>query len=132
MSDLIPTDIFSQTLRRMSDNPGAMHARSTVQTADFYGNAESWIVDTFRTGSDETILVQCIRNNERGRPEAVRLVFPAEVTKVMVRQRDQTSAQARRASGHRLIALRKERGDTLGNADALDKARKARKAKKRA
>jgi hypothetical protein len=120
----IPTDLFSQTLRQLRDNPGALHASSRIDCADFYGNAETWNVDTFRTAFGDTVFLQ---RSSAAAP--LRLMLPPDVTKALANHRDRTAAAGQRQAGHRLIAQRRERGDTLGNPDALRKARQARKAK---
>lgn len=119
----IPRDNFSQQLRQANDNPGALRASSTIHASDFYGNTETWVCETFRLEADrDVVFIQ--RSAADG---GMRLVIPAEVTRALARHRDQLSGAAKRRSGHRLIALRKERGDTLGNAAALERARANRK-----
>ncbi len=118
----LPQDRFSLALRSMRDNPGAFAVGSRVETSDFYGNAQTWVIETFRVEGSETTFVQRI-DAEGG----LRLVLPPAVTKVMANQRERAAAQSRRRQGHRLVAQRKERGDTLGNPAALAAARKARK-----
>ncbi len=119
----IPTDLFSTALRKLRDNPGAFAVGSRIETADFYGNAQTWVVETFRVeGSEDTVFVQRI-DAEGG----FRLMLPPAVTKVLAGHRDRVSTQARRRQGHRLVAQRKERGDTLGNPEALRRARGKRK-----
>lgn len=123
MSDTpIPRDTFSTKLRQANDDPAALHSQSTIQTADFYGNAETWVVDTYRLGGGGQIVF--IQRSSLSDP--LRLVLPEDITKVIARQSDSVSEQARRRQGHRLIAQRRERGDTLGNPEALAKARKRR------
>jgi hypothetical protein len=124
-SPLLPADEFSQTRRRLVDSPDALHATTTIHTADFYGNHASWIVDTFRTSDGETVLIQRLAAD---RP--TRLVIPPDVMAHLLRHHDRVAVLAKRRHGHTLIALRKERGDVLGNPDALAKARRARKARK--
>lgn len=116
----IPTDLFSRELRGLRDDPGALSSQSTIDTQDFYGNAATWVVETFR-GEDghERVFVQ--RNDAEG---GQRWVLPPQVTAALARHREQLSARARRRQGHRLVALRKGRGDTLGNPEALRRARR--------
>lgn len=123
----IPQDEYSRLLRGANDNPGALHGHSTINRQDFYGNAETWVVHTaVHDGGDCLVFLQRV-----GADGSTRIVLPPEVTRALARQRDQISEQAKRRGGHRLIALRKQRGDVLGNAAALAKARKARKAAKK-
>lgn len=121
MADTIPTDPFSRRLRELSDNPGAVRAKSTIDRADFYGNNETWIVDTFRLAGGEEVFIQ--RISAEG---AIRLVLPAEVTAAMNRQRDRATTAVRRRGARQALATRRLRGDTIGNPDALAKARSSR------
>lgn len=119
----IPSDVFSQTLRKANDNPGALRASSTIETADFYGNTETWVVTTFRVeDGEELTFIQ--RSAAEG---GMRLVLPAAVTRALAAQRDRLIAAGRRRHGHKLVAIRKQRGDVLGNPDALRRYRKGRK-----
>jgi hypothetical protein len=124
MSEILPTDLFSRRRRQLGDNPGALGAGSTVHTADFYGNAETWVVETFRV-EDGSHIAFLQRSAAEG---GLRLVLPEAVMAVLSRHRDQLSTRAKRQQGHRLIALRKQRGDKLGNPDVLKQARCRRKA----
>jgi hypothetical protein len=121
----IPTDTFSRSLRAARDSQAVIRAESTVHTADFYGNTETWVLETFRVddgrGPCEQVFLQ-----RTGADGGMRLMLPTDVTRALARHRDQVSAAARRRHGHNLVALRKQRGDTLGNAAALRRARKAK------
>lgn len=120
MSDsMIPSDLFSRRRRELIDNPGALRSASTVNLQDFYGNTETWIVETFRTDGVCEALVQ--RNSVEG---ALRLVLPPKVMAALDRQRGQIVTGARRRGARQAIATRLERGDVLGNPEALKKARK--------
>ena len=101
-SPLLPADEFSQTRRRLVDSPDALHATTTIHTADFYGNHASWIVDTFRTSDGETVLIQRLAAD---RP--TRLVIPPDVMAHLLRHHDRVAVLAKRRHGHTLIALRK-------------------------
>jgi hypothetical protein len=121
MSDVqLPTDQFSRRLRELTSNPGAVRASSTISTVDFYGNAESWIVDTFRVDGDDETLLQ--RINAAG---SVRLVIPPAVMNAIVRGRERATTKIRKRAAHTAIETRRRRGDQLGNPEALAKARKA-------
>jgi hypothetical protein len=124
MSDSpIPTDTFSRSLRAARDSQAVIKAESTVHSFDFYGNTETWVIETFRVddgrGPCESVFLQ--RTSADG---GMRLMLPPDVTRALARHRDQVSAAARRRQGHTLIALRRQRGDTLGNPEALKKARR--------
>lgn len=116
----IPTDLFSRRRRQMGDNPGALGAGSTVHAADFYGNAETYVIETFRTEDGQTVAFLQRSSADGG----LRLVLPEPVMAALARHREQLQARAKRRQGHALIARRKERGDVLGNPDALRKARR--------
>jgi len=123
-SQLLPTDEYSLELRKLRNDPGALSSQSTIDSQDIYGNASTWIVETYRDEEGrERVFVQL--NNAQG---GQRWVLPPEVTAALARHRDQLSAKGKRRQGHRLIALRKGRGDVLGNPEALKKARKGRRA----
>lgn len=124
----VPVDTFSQLLRQSNDNPGASKATSTIETADWYGNTASWIVTTFRLDAGRSLCFLQRSSAEGG----LRLVLPPEVVATMARHRDQNAAAARRRQGRELFARRRERGDAMGNADALRKAREARAKKAKA
>lgn len=113
---LLPRDVFSVTLRGMCDNPGALHAESTVHTQDFYGNTESWIVQTFRVDGKETTFLQ--RNAADGN---FRLVIPPEVTNAIAAQRDRITGRSRRRGARQALETKKAKGLPIGNAAALRK-----------
>ena len=104
-TDTLPTDHFSRRLRELSSNPGAVRASSTISTADFYGNAESWIVDGFRVDGKDEILIQ--RINAAG---AVRIVLPAEVMSAIVRMRERAAKVNRRRGARQALETKRERG----------------------
>lgn len=119
----IPTDEFSRALRALNDDPAALQSQSTLQLSDFYGRNQTWVVQTFRAGDGrEHIFLQCVAAQE-----TVRLKLPPEVAFTLVGHRNALSVRAKRRQGHRLVAQRKERGDKLGNPEALAKARRRKK-----
>jgi hypothetical protein len=118
----LPTDHFSRRLRELTHNPGAVRATSTIQTADFYGNAETWVVDTFRVDGGEEVLVQRISS-----AGGLQLVLPPAVTAAMSRQRDRAVKSIRRTAARSAVATKRAAGIPIGNADALRKARKAKR-----
>lgn len=125
----IPSDTFSRALRAARDSQAVIKAETTVHSFDFYGNTETWVIETFRVddgrGPCEQVFLQ-----RTGADGGMRLMLPADVTRALSRHRDQVQASARRRHGHNLVALRKQRGDKLGNPAALAAARKARKARR--
>ena len=116
----LPVDQFSRRFRELSDNPGAVRAGSTFNLIDFYGQTESWIVDTFRLdGGSEEVFLQ--RVNAEG---SIRLLLPPEVTASMARQRDRGITATRRRGARQAVATKRAAGTPIGNIEALRKARK--------
>ena len=118
----LPRDAFSTALRTLTANPGAVRTSSKVDLVDLYGNSETWIVDTFRIEGGETVLLQRIDGNG-----GLRLVLPPAVTEALTRQRDRATTVNRKRGARRAMETRIARGDTIGNPEALLKARRARR-----
>jgi len=98
----LPTDLFSQTLRALKENPGVIGSGSTVHAHDFYGNYESWIVETYRNEDGrETVFLQ--RNANDG---GMRLVLPPDVTAALGRHRDQLVTRVRRRAARKGVATK--------------------------
>jgi hypothetical protein len=125
---VLPRDQFSERLRELSGNPGAVHSASRVDRTDFYGRHESWILDTFRLdGGDEVVLLQ--RIDASGTP--VRIVLPEGVTAALARHRDRGVTASRRRGARAAVATKRAAGVAIGNPEALRKARRrTRKAAK--
>jgi hypothetical protein len=113
----IPRDPFSKRLRELRDNPGAVRATSTINRQDWYGNAESWIVDTFRVDTRTEVFLQRI-----GAGDPIRLHLPPDVTDAISRQRDRAVTVIRKRAARTAVATKRARGDVLGNIEALKKA----------
>lgn len=123
MSDsVIPQDPFSKRRRLLADRPDSVHASSTVTVVDFYGNLQTWVFETFRVDGEETVFVNIVTTEG-----AIRVVMPPSVTSKLYAQREQLVTRTRRRAAHTAVATRRERGDVLGNPDALAKARAARR-----
>ncbi len=127
----LPRDEFTVRLRELSDNPGAVRTSSRVDIADFYGQHETWTVDTFRHDGIETAFVQ--RMSTDG---GLRLLVPSQVMAALVRGHETLTGKMRVRGARQAVATRIARGDVLGNPDALRLARKTprkprRKAKRR-
>lgn len=121
----LPRDEFTVRLRELTDNPGAVRSSSRIDIADFYGNAETWTVDTFRESTGiETAFVQ-----RMSMQNPLRLMLPPQVMAALTRQHDNLVTKLRRRGARQAVATRIARGDTLGNPEALRKARRARKKK---
>lgn len=119
---VLPRDAFSQRLRELSDNPGAVRASSTINRTDHYGNNETWVLDTFRFAGGEVVLLQ--RIDATG---SVRIVLPEEVTAALTRQRTSATGQNRRRGARQAVATKLAKGQQVGNIEALRKARRSRK-----
>jgi hypothetical protein len=127
----LPRDEFTVRLRELRDNPGAVSTQSRIDIADFYGQHETWTVDTFRHDGIETAFVQ--RMSAEG---GLRLLVPPQVMAALVRGHETLTGKNRARGARRAVETRIARGDVLGNPDALRKARAAgrkprRKAKRR-
>lgn len=123
----LPRDEFSVLLRELTNNPGATRASSRVEISDFYGRSQTWVIDTFRVDGSETVFMQ-----RMSAEDPLRLVLPPAVTSAQLRQHESLAGQARSRRARQAVATRIARGDTLGNPDALAKARGIpRKRKKR-
>src|SRR5262245_38257728 len=125
-SALLPRDAFSVTLRNLIDNPGAVRTQSRIDIADDYGNSQSWLIDTFRIGQQTTTLVQRMAADG-----ALRLVLPPQVMAAIGRQDSALVRQVRKRGARQAVATKLAEGQTIGNIDALRKARKARRKKAR-
>lgn len=117
----LPQDAFSRRLRELTDNPGAIRASSTINRQDFYGNAETWVIDTFRVDGGEEVFLQRI-----GADGASRLILPPAVTAAIGRQRDRAVTVNRRRAARTALATKRAAGVQVGNPEALRRARKAK------
>ncbi len=125
-SGLIASDPFSVRWYELTHNPGAVRTSSKVDLLDDYKHIETWVIDTFREeGGRETVFLQRIGN--RG---PLREMLPPRVTAAIAGQRDRATGHNRKRGAKRAMATRIARGDTLGNPEALRKARKARTRRK--
>ena len=118
---LIPTDAFSRRRRELVDNPGAIRSASTVNLADFYGNLETWVVETFRTDRVVEVLIQ-----KSSAADPLRLVLPPKVMEAIDRQRGTIVSASRRRGARAALATKKAKGLPIGNPEALRQARKGR------
>lgn len=107
-SKILPRDEFSIRLRELTDNPGAVRASSTINRIDFYGNTETWVLDTFRDDGQETVFVQRVSANQ----EPLRFIMPPEVTKSLVAARDRVVTHVRRRGARKAAATREALGIT--------------------
>jgi hypothetical protein len=106
----IPTDVFSRSLRAIQDNPASLGASSTVHARDFYGNAETWVIETFRTldarnNPRVSVFVQ-FNAADGGR----RYVLPPEVMAAIFRHNDHLIKRTRRRAARKAVDTKRERG----------------------
>jgi hypothetical protein len=101
----IPTDLFSRRRRELGDSPAALGSGSTVHLRDFYGNGESWIVETFRADGLTTVFLQ--RSSEAA---PFRTMLPPEVMAAILRHCASIDARIRRRGARQAAATRKARG----------------------
>jgi hypothetical protein len=98
----LPKDLYSTTLRSMRANPAAVEKSSTIDMADFLGNAETWTVRTIRVDGNDIVFLQ--RINAHG---GDRWVLPPEVTQAIARQRDGATTVNRKRGANKAAATRK-------------------------
>lgn len=137
MSDDRIVEAFDYELGQLHGLPGVTSTKqATVRSTNGLTESASWIVQTFRKRdvsegiepvlrmpTRDTIFVEFI-----GRAgKSLRLVLPPAVADVIARQRDQLATINRRKGARQAVATRLERGDRLGNPEALRKARRRRK-----
>lgn len=115
----IPTDLFSRRRREMEDNPGALGAASTINVRDFYGNLETWNIETFRVEGAETGFLQ--RNDSSG---GVRLLLPPEVMAALRRQQAGIDSRSRKRGARQAVETKRAKGIRIGNPAALKRGRK--------
>jgi hypothetical protein len=124
MSDsVLPNDRYSREQARLLVNPAAVTLRSgsTLNLTDYYGNAETWVVNTIRIDGADTVFLQRV-NAEGG----VRFVVPPEVVAAIRRQGDSLSTVSRRRGASKALDTKREAGIPVGNPAALAKARARR------
>lgn len=118
----LPRDVFSQRLRELTDNPGALKASSRVDLADFYGRSETWNVDTFRVNGRRIAFLQ------RGAADGfIRIVLPEEVMAALDRQGGSLTGRSRSRGARQAVDTKRAAGQRVGNPDALRKARRGKK-----
>lgn len=124
----IPRDEFSTQRRSVINNPGAVGTSTRLDIDDFYGNLETWAIDTFRVDGRTTVFIQRLGVTS---DLNMRLVLPPAITAVLERQGGQLLGKVRRVGARKALETRRLRGDRIGNPAALEAARRARKARKK-
>ncbi len=121
----LPRDEFTTRRRDLTNHPEGVTASTRLDVTDDYGSVTTWVLDLIRVESRVTAFLQ------RGaRDGYIRLVLPPQVTAAIARHQDALVTKARRQTARRVVADRRARGESLGNPDALRKARKVRSAKR--
>jgi hypothetical protein len=120
----LPNDYFSTRRRELTDNPGSLGAGSTVHVKDFYGNLETWVVETYRVDGADTVLLQRTKSDGFDR-----LVLPPEITATLRRQQDGNERRARRRGARQAVETKRAKGQPIGNLAALANGRRRRGAK---
>lgn len=135
MSEDRIVEAFDYELGQLTGLPGVTSTKqSTVRSTNGLTESASWIVQTFRRRdvaqegerqepAKDTIFLEFIGRGG----QSLRLVIPPPVADVISRQRDQLSSINRRKGARQAVATRLERGDRLGNPEALKKARRSRR-----
>ena len=108
MNSPIPADLFSRTLRQVQDNPESFGSGSTVHARDFYGNAETWVIETYRIGDRVTVFLQ-FNSAEGGK----RFVLPAEVVGRILQHHDSLIKRARRRAARKAVDTKRDRGTLI-------------------
>lgn len=116
----LPRDEFSVARRELANHPEAVQATSRIDVADPYGNVTTWVLDLVRVNGSVTAFVQ--RIDQGG---AIRIVVPGVVNEAITRHHAGLITKQRRKTARRVAHDRIARGDTLGNPEALRRARSA-------
>lgn len=137
-------DTFDVTLAELIDLPDGLKTKpTTIQVVTpIVGRAEAFIIQTIRHEigktkpkkageSEEPIfgLTTFVQHFAKGK--TTRIVFPPQVGNAVAAQRESLAGRARKRGAQKAIQTRLDRGDTLGNPEALKRARKARKGGKK-
>jgi hypothetical protein len=101
----LPTDPFSQALRRLRDNPAAVEKESLIDLQNFYGQAETWVVRTIRVEGADVIFLQHVDANG-----GHQWVLPPEVTAAIARQREGIASKIRTRGARKAAATRAANG----------------------
>lgn len=108
MSDekLIPTDAYSRELAHWRDNPEAITAESTIETKDFYGNTETWVVRTIDIRGEAWVFLQRLGADDK----PIRLVLPPKISAAIYRHRDAATARRVKRGARKAAATREAAG----------------------
>lgn len=134
--DVPQIDRFDAALGNLTGLPGGLETKpSTIQVViPVVGKAETFIIQTIRhevgkTKDDEPVFGFTQFLQVATSKGVVRVVLPPEVSDKLAAQREALAGRVRKAAARKAVQTRKDRGDVLGNPEALKRARKARRAK---
>lgn len=133
-SDERVVEAFDYELGQLHGLPGVTSTRQATVRHVGLTETSTFIIQTFRKRetaeegdrqppAKDTIFLEYI--GPRGK--SLRLVIPSGVAEVIARQRDQLATINRRRGAQQALATRAERGQQVGNPEALRRARGRRK-----
>lgn len=131
-SGLLPADEYS--LKREQLSGLSTVSKSQVETKDFYGNAQTWLIETHRMPDGATVgFLQRITQDRNG-PRAMREVLPVPVMRALLRHDDLLTGKARSRAAKRAAETRKAKGivPAFVKDPSLRGARKGTRKRKRA
>lgn len=121
---VVPTDAFSRRRRELGENPSALGAGSTLHLIDFYGNGETWVVETFRTEGEKGKPETTVFLQRSSLQDPVRIMIRPEVMRAILRHDASIEARIRRRGARKAAATRK----ALGIVPGFLKTRRGKKA----
>lgn len=129
-------DRFDAALGNLTGLPGGLETKpSTIQVVvPVVGKAETFIIQTIRheigkDRNDEPIFGFTQFVQITSAEGTKRIVLPPEASDKLFSQREALASRVRKRAAQKAVQTRKDRGDVLGNPEALKRARKARRAK---
>jgi len=112
-------DAYSVTLTRLLDNPAVVKTNgSTINLTTFLRNTETWFVQIVRADGTDHGFLQRV-----GSDGGQRWVLPPEVMAAIHRQGAALDRIVRRRGARKAIATKLAKGQTIGNVEALERAR---------
>jgi|SRR5215831_3452054 len=126
MNETLMPDRFDRLLATANMLTEPQIVRDTANILNVGGTAV-YIVQVVRESGADTILLQTELPHPSGGEYLARIVIPARIVQTIDRQRATLIARVRRNAAQRVVEDRLARGESLGNPEALAKAREARK-----
>lgn len=126
MADPISTiDAFDLAFGQLDGLPDTLRTQQATVTATtpIVGHAETFIVQTVRQVEvGDTVFLQVL-----SAARSLRLVIPPRVMATLARQRDSLDAKRRVAGARKAVQTKRDKGQRIGNPEALKRARAKRK-----